>query len=88
MRQRRSLSGHGSAGSAMIWDAPLAPQVTPPVRGGSTAPPDALAVDNDHTRDRLQQNAVLVCDLLRATNENAARPIDHMGFRARRQSGP
>ena len=38
----------------------------------------AFAVGDDHSRNALHQDAVLVRDLLGATNENASRPIEHV----------
>ena len=40
-------------------------------------------VGDDGTSDRLEQDAVFVRDLLRRTDEDAARSIDHMRFDAR-----
>ena len=42
----------------------------------------SAAIDDDRAGDRLEEHAILVRDLLRMPNENAARPIDDVRFDA------
>ena len=44
----------------------------------------AARIADDHPGNRLQQHAVLLRQLLRRTHEDAAGPVDHMRFQARR----